>query len=143
MDVFQHCQTWEDTSELKGPAQTETEHGTWRRSRNRSIAQEHSSGIGFFISGHHIEERRFARSVGADQTDDLTFLHPNAAGVERLDTAERFGDIHRFQQGHGCRTSPRVARSSPAAAAASLDACVLVVARLLRLARWEVIRCCT
>ena len=49
-------------------------------------------------SGDHIEERRLARAVGADQTDDFAGHHCEVETVERHHAAEPPGQPARLQQ---------------------------------------------
>jgi hypothetical protein len=60
--------------------------------------EEHLALVGTVDAGDHLDQRRLARSIVADQTDHLSRLHAHGDVVHRHQAAEGLGDVARLQQ---------------------------------------------
>ncbi len=57
-----------------------------------------AAGVGAEVPAHDIDQRRLARSVGADHAEDLACAHVEVDAVERANALERLGDAAHRQQ---------------------------------------------
>src|SRR5262249_32101057 len=66
------------------------------------IAQRHrwadreGPGVGLFLAGDHLEERRFARAVGADHAHDAAWRQAEGEVVDQQAITEALGDLVRL-----------------------------------------------
>src|ERR1700680_3488841 len=67
--------------------------GAGREARDVLPRQFDAPPAGDVDAGYHIEERRLAGAVRADDCKYLALVHGEADAVDRLDRAERYPDI--------------------------------------------------
>src|SRR6185437_8423767 len=70
-------------------------------SDDRSPVEQHVALMGWMDAGDHVEHRRLAGTVGADQAADLTRLDVEIDAVEHLDAAEAHRHVAHGKQRRG------------------------------------------
>ena len=64
-----------------------------RQVRDRLPDERDRSGVGDVEAGNHVDQRRLARAVRSDQSDDLALAHGEIDAVERPHAAELLDDV--------------------------------------------------
>ena len=57
-----------------------------------------SPEVGLHDPGEDLDQRRLSRAVVAEQADDLALVDVQVDAAERVDTAERLGDVAQFDE---------------------------------------------
>ena len=94
--VLHNRESWKNAGQLKGSANTQSEHIVWFRIGDRVAAKSNGTGIDLFIAGDDIKEGGFSRSIGTDQPGDTALLHAEGAGVEGLYASKGLRDVLYF-----------------------------------------------
>ena len=116
--VLQHGQPGEQPRELEGPPDAELEHAIGRGVGDVVALEADLAALDALVAGDHVEERRLARPVGADQPVDLSFTDLQVAEVERLNTAVGLtdaGDLDQIAHHAAPATPPGIGVSRPSA----------------------------
>src|SRR6266704_984323 len=100
MHILHYGEPCKNAVQLKGPANTESEHLVWFRMSDRLCTESNGAGIHLVIACNHIKERGFSRSIGADQTSNAALFHCDGTGAEGVNSSKRFRDVLYFQQAH-------------------------------------------
>ena len=66
-----------------------------------AAAQRHRAGVGVLLAGQHLQQRRLARAVGADQPDARPRTELEVGPVEDQPAAEGLRDAAQRQRGGG------------------------------------------
>ena len=73
-----------------------------RHPRNVPPVEQHLAGAGRQLAEQAVEERGFARAIGADHAQNFAFLNLEGHSVHRPHAAEMFVQLARFEHhGHG------------------------------------------
>src|SRR5690349_6200840 len=97
MYVLQYSQAWENARELKGAANPQPEYPVWGGVGDGGAVEAHFPSVDLLVARNHIEQRRLAGAIWADQSGDLALLRRQRACVERLDAAVRLRHAARFK----------------------------------------------
>ena len=114
LDVFQHGEVVEQLHQLEGAHQPASGDALWRNAGQLLVLEEDAAFGGVDEPGDHVEQRRLAGAVGADDGGDTLGGNLEAHVVDReqaVETARQFLDT---QAVHGST----LAGSSLAAASA-------------------------
>ena len=110
MHVFQHRQAGKDARQLKRAADARFENFVRCGVRNSPAIKLNITPIDFVVTGDDVEQRGLARTVRADQPRDAALLDRDRSAVQRVNTAEGFGDVVSFKQTHdlppSCEPAP-------------------------------------
>ena len=112
--VVEHGHRPEELDVLERARDAAPDDAVRRRVQQALAVEVELARVGLVEPRDHVEERRLAGAVRADQPDDLALLDVERDVVDRDDAAEAAGDVadgeqrHRGDSNRGNRTAPAV-----------------------------------
>src|SRR5215469_6150009 len=97
-DIVEHRLRTEQRKILKGAGDTDFGDAMRRTLEQRAAFEQNVAAVGRVKAADAVEQRRLARAVRANQTQDLAFLDLERDAVERDDPAEPQADVADFEQ---------------------------------------------
>src|SRR5207253_10138467 len=97
-DVVEDRQRQRQARTLKGSRYSGLIDRTRARIRDVNAIEGHASGIRTVNTRDHVEKRRLARTVRADEADDFVRRNAEIETVEREHATEPLGQTMRFQE---------------------------------------------
>ena len=111
--VLQHRQAGEQPRELERASDPELEHPVGWRVGDLGAAEVNLALLDALVAGDHVEQRRLARAVGADQPVDLALVDVEVAALQRVDAAVGLRDapdLDQVRPSRGPRDAPAQGR---------------------------------
>src|SRR5262249_51627810 len=102
--VLEHGHRRKEREVLERPRDTALDDPVRRCTQQALAIEDNLSAFRPVEPGHHVEERRLARSVGPDQADDLAARYVEGDAVECDDAAEAARDVPHLEQRHSARS---------------------------------------
>src|SRR6266851_9548187 len=100
--VLQDGHAAEETDRLKGDRHASPRAAIGGEPGEILTAQMHRTSIWSQVAGDEMEQRRFARTIGADDAHQLGFVDLQGHLVDRDHAAEAAGQTVRFEQHRSC-----------------------------------------
>ena len=101
--VVEHGHVREQADRLEGAGDPARDDGVGPQPDQARPCERDPTGVGPHEAGHDVEERRLARAVGTDETDDGAARNDEVDAVEGDDAAEGLGDAAHVEDGRLAR----------------------------------------